>query len=179
MMLAGDELSNSRDSNNNTYCQDNEISWVNWPEEDDPFFTVCQQAIAFPKMHPFLRQTRFLHSRQRLIDGEPDLFWWRADGAAMQQKDWETPDLNTLVAEMRMASGSLEYIKCEGTLLVVLNRGHAIEITPPELADGGGFGFDALTPAKRMQSKSCPKCRSMWTLWLYFSMKTPVSNARR
>ena len=34
MMLAGDELSNSRDGNNNTYCQDNEISWVNWPEED-------------------------------------------------------------------------------------------------------------------------------------------------
>ena len=131
MKLAGDELSNSRDGNNNTYCQDNEISWVNWPEEDDPFFTVYQQAIAFSKMHPLLRQTRFPHSRQRLIGGEPDLFWRRADGAAMQQKDWDTPDLNTLVAEMRMASGSPEYIKCEGTLLVVLNRGHAIEITPP------------------------------------------------
>lgn len=137
MMLAGDELSNSQGGNNNTYCQDNEIGWVNWPEEDDPFFTFCQQAIAFRKMHPLLRQTRFLHSRQRLIDGEPDLFWRRADGAAMQQKDWDTPDLNTLVAEMRMASGSPEYVKREGALLVVLNRGDAIKITPPELADGG------------------------------------------
>jgi len=137
MMLAGDELSNSQGGNNNTYCQDNEIGWVNWPEEDDPFFTFCQQAIAFRKMHPLLRQTRFLHSRQRLIDGEPDLFWRRADGAAMQQKDWDTPDLNTLVAEMRMASGSPEYVKREGALLVVLNRGDAIKITPPELAYGG------------------------------------------
>ena len=84
MMLAGDELSNSRDGNNNTYCQGNEISWVNWPEEDDPFFTVCQQAIAFSKMHPLLRQTRFPHSRQRLIAANLICFAacrWRSNAA--------------------------------------------------------------------------------------------------
>lgn len=136
MMLAGDELSNSQGGNNNAYCQDNEIGWVNWPEKDDPFFTFCQQAIAFRKMHPLLRQTRFLHSRQRLIDGEPDLFWRRIDGKPMTQEDWDNPDLNTLVAEMRMASGSPEYVKREGALLVVLNRGRAIVITAPELPKG-------------------------------------------
>ena len=59
MILAGDELSNSQGGNNNTYCQDNEIGWINWPEKEDPFFDFCQKAIAFRKMHPLLRQNGF------------------------------------------------------------------------------------------------------------------------
>ncbi len=136
MLLAGDELSNSQGGNNNAYCQDNEIGWVNWPEKGDPFFDFCQQAIAFRRMHPLLRQRRFLHSRQRLTDGAPDLFWRRANGEPMRQSDWDDPNLDILVAEMRMASGSPEYVQREGALLVVLNRGPATEITPPELVDG-------------------------------------------
>lgn len=139
MILAGDELSNSQDGNNNAYCQDNEIGWVNWPEKDDPFFTFCQQAIAFRNMHPLLRQKRFLHSTQRFVDGEPDLFWRRANGDPMRQIDWDDPDLDIVVAEMRMASGSPEYVQREGALLVVLNRGRAIEITPPALSGGGAW----------------------------------------
>lgn len=139
MILAGDELSNSQGGNNNAYCQDNEIGWVNWPEKEDPFFTFCQQAIAFRKMHPLLRQKRFLHSTQRFVDGEPDLFWRRANGDPMRQIDWDNPDLDIIVAEMRMASGSPEYVQREGALLVVLNRGHAIEITPPVLPAGGAW----------------------------------------
>jgi len=136
MILAGDELSNSQGGNNNAYCQDNEIGWVNWPDKDDPFFTFCQQAIAFRKMHPLLRQSRFLHSRQRLIDGEPDLFWRLADGTPVQPDDWVNPDFDTLVAEMRMASGSPEYVKREGALLVVLNRGKETQIVVPPLPKG-------------------------------------------
>lgn len=139
MLLAGDELSNSQGGNNNAYCQDNEIGWVNWPKEDDPFFTFCQQAIAFRNMHPLLRQKRFLHSRQRLVDGEPDLFWRRANGEAMRQSDWDNPDLDIIVAEMRMASGTPEYVHREGALLVVLNRGDDIEITPPALPVGSAW----------------------------------------
>lgn len=136
MMLAGDELSNTQGGNNNVYCQDNDIGWVTWPDQNDPFFTFCQQAIAFRRMHPLLRQRRFLHSRNRLIDGEPDLFWRRADGEAMQQADWDNPDLKTIVAEMRMASGTPEYVQRQGALLVVLNGGDAVDISPPPLPTG-------------------------------------------
>jgi len=137
MLLAGDELSNSQGGNNNAYCQDNEIGWVNWPDESDPFFTFCQQAIAFRHMHPLLRQRRFLHSRARLIDGEPDLFWRRVNGEPMRQEDWDNPDLNVIVAEMRMASGTPEYVHREGALLIVLNRGEKVTIEAPELPEGG------------------------------------------
>jgi glycogen operon protein len=57
----------------------------------------------------------------------------------MRQEDWDDPDLGTLVAEMRMASGSPEYVQREGALLVVLNRGGAVEITAPDLPDGGSW----------------------------------------
>ena len=136
MILAGDEMGNSQGGNNNAYCQDNRLGWVDWPDKDDPFFTFCQQAIAFRKMHPLLRQRRFLHSRTRVVDGEPDLFWRRVDGEPMRQEDWDNPDLDTLIAEMRMASNTPEYVQREGALLVVLNRGEAQDIVQPPLPDG-------------------------------------------
>lgn len=136
MILAGDELSNSQGGNNNVYCQDNDIGWVNWPDENDPFFTFCKQAVEFRNMHPLLRQKRFLHSRQRSIDGEPDLFWRQSNGDPMRQEDWDNPDLDILVAEMRMASGTPEYVQREGALLLVLNRGGVVDIVPPVLPKG-------------------------------------------
>lgn len=132
MLLAGDEIGNSQGGNNNAYCQDSEIGWIDWPAEGDPFFAVCQNAIAFRKAHPILRQRRFLHSRSRLTDGEPDLFWRQANGKAMRQADWDDPELKIIVAEMRMASGSPEYVKREGALLIVLNAGEATEIKLPK-----------------------------------------------
>lgn len=163
MLLAGDELSNSQGGNNNAYCQDNEIGWVNWPAQADPFFTFCKQAIDFRRMHPLLRQRRFLHSRQRLIDGEPDLFWRRVDGGPMRQEDWDNPDLDIIIAEMRMASGTPEYVQREGALLLVVNRGAAVEIKPPSLPAGEAWvrRFDtsqddaiAVTPGMRVAAEA-------------------------
>ena len=136
MLLAGDELSNSQSGNNNVYCQDNELGWVNWPDETDPFLEFCQQAITFRDEHPLLRQTRFLHSRQRKYDGESDLFWRRADGDPMKQADWDDPNAGMLVAELRTAAGSPSYLHRQRALLVILNRGDAVDITVPNLPIG-------------------------------------------
>lgn len=131
LLLAGDEIGNSQGGNNNTYCQDSEIGWVDWADRDDRFLAFCRKAIAFRKAHPVLRQRRFLHSKARYIDGAPDLFWRRTDGTPMRQSDWDDPANKIIVAEMRMASGTPAYIQREAALLVVLNVGDAAEITPP------------------------------------------------
>jgi len=136
MILAGDELGNSQQGNNNAYCQDNEIGWVDWSGIDKDFLEFCQQAIVLRKSHPILRQTRFLHSRQRKYDGESDLFWRRADGKLMQQSDWDNSDLGTLIAELRTAAGSPTYVNRQRALLVVLNRGPAVEVVLPGLREG-------------------------------------------
>ncbi|MBR2655722.1 MAG: glycogen debranching protein GlgX [Loktanella sp.] len=139
MVLAGDELGNSQQGNNNAYCQNNEIGWVDWSGTDDGFLAFYKQAIAFRKAHPVLRQRRFLHSRSRLVDGAPDLFWHRADGVPMTAADWNDPANRLIIAEMRMASGTPEYIPREGALLVVLNAGDAVDITLPDTPEGQGW----------------------------------------
>ena len=148
MMLAGDEIGNSQGGNNNAYCQDNEIGWLDWANKDTVFLAFTKQAIAFRKAHPILRQRRFLHSQARLVDGAPDLFWRRADGQAMAQADWDDPALHTIVAEMRMASGTPEYVEREGALLIVLNAGPEVDITLSEPAPGHSWirAFDTAKP---------------------------------
>ncbi|WP_108814063.1 glycogen debranching protein GlgX [Loktanella sp. Alg231-35] len=148
MILAGDEIGNSQQGNNNAYCQDNEIGWLDWANKDTDFLAFTKQAIAFRKAHPILRQRRFLHSQARLVDGAPDLFWRRADGQAMAQKDWDDPDLRTIVAEMRMASGTPEYVEREGALLIVLNAGPEVDITLSAPTPGSHWlrAFDTAQP---------------------------------
>lgn len=136
MLLAGDELGNSQNGNNNAYCQDGEIGWLDWSDVDENFLAFCTKAIAFRKAHTILRQRRFLHSRTRPVDEETDLFWRRPDGAPMSQKEWDDPQLKVIVAELRMASGTPDYAEREGALLVVLNAGDALDVALGEPTDG-------------------------------------------
>ena len=106
MILAGDEVGHSQGGNNNAYCQDNETSWIDWDTADEAFHIFTRQMIAFRKAHPILRQKRFLHSRERVIDGKEDLFWRRADGKAMTTADWEDPNLKCVCVEMRTRVGN-------------------------------------------------------------------------
>ena len=79
------------------------------------------------------------HHCQGVVDGAPDLYWRRAGGGAMRQSDWDDPGLDTIVVEMRMASGTPEYVQREGALLIVLNRGDAVEIVPPDLPESDAW----------------------------------------
>lgn len=136
LILAGDEIGNSQGGNNNAYCQDNAIGWIDWDDPDLDFLAFCRRAIAFRKAHPILRQSRFLHSRSRLIDGAPDLFWRRADGRSLTNEDWTDPALRHLVVELRTAEGTPEYTSREGAILIVFNTGGAFEQTLPEAPNG-------------------------------------------
>lgn len=136
MILAGDELGNSQNGNNNAYCQDNSTGWVDWDSADRDFLEFCRRVIGFRKAHPILRQRRFLHSRPRCEDGLPDLFWRRADGEPMREQDWTDPDLRLLAVEMRMASGTPGYAALPGAIFLVFNAGKETQVRLPDIADG-------------------------------------------
>nr|WP_319246388.1 glycogen debranching protein GlgX [uncultured Celeribacter sp.] len=136
MLLAGDELGNTQHGNNNAYCQDNEIGWIDWSAADPDFLDFTRRLVAFRKEHPILRQKRFLHSRERLVDGIEDLFWWRPDGVLMQDGDWNSPEIRTLCAEMRIASGTPLYAQREEALFLVFNRGGTIAVHLPQCKEG-------------------------------------------
>tara|TARA_Y100000815_G_scaffold274481_1_gene308719 strand:+ start:11398 stop:13485 length:2088 start_codon:yes stop_codon:yes gene_type:complete len=136
MILAGDEIGHSQGGNNNAYCQDSEISWIDWENGDDAFLEFTKRMIAFRKAHPILRQKRFLHSRERAIDGKEDLFWSRADGTPMTSEDWNNPDLRLVCVEMRTASGTPRYSALETAIFAVFNAGSAVEVNSPEDPEG-------------------------------------------
>ncbi len=136
MILGGDEFGNSQNGNNNAYCQDNEIGWLNWSEFDADFAEFTRVLVEFRKAHPILRQKQFLHSRERIVDGIEDLFWWRADGKPMEPADWQDPGLDLLCVEMRTASGTPLYDALETAIVIIINTGEERVVTLPELSDG-------------------------------------------
>ncbi|EYD75734.1 Glycogen debranching enzyme [Rubellimicrobium mesophilum DSM 19309] len=136
MILAGDELGNSQRGNNNAYCQDNETGWVDWDHADAEFLEFCRRIVAFRRRHPILRQKRFLHSRSRVIDGQVDLFWRRADGEVMSEPDWNNLGQKLIAAEMRVASGTPDYLARahrEDALFAIFNVGGPDLVMLPEL----------------------------------------------
>ncbi|QBQ64663.1 glycogen debranching protein GlgX [Actinobacillus indolicus] len=81
MLLAGDELGHSQQGNNNSYCQDNEISWIDWDSADQELIDYTAKLIAIRKQIPLLSQDT------KWWTGE-DVQWLRADGQVIQFKDW-------------------------------------------------------------------------------------------
>ena len=87
MLLAGDELGRTQKGNNNAYCQDNEISWVNWGEIDKQLLVFTRWLIAFRRDHPLFRRRRWFQGRP--IRGTLDIGWFKPDGESMTDEDWD------------------------------------------------------------------------------------------
>jgi len=152
MLLAGDELGNSQNGNNNAYCQDNAIGWIDWSTADDDLLDFTARMIALRREHPILRQKRFLHSEPREADGKPDLFWWRADGQAMTPEDWQDPGLSYVAVELRTARGTPAYDDLEYALFLVFNAGDALTVTLPPVPAGQRWVFEATSSQPRRGS---------------------------
>lgn len=92
MILHGDELGRSQQGNNNTYAQDNELSWIHWDEADQPLVEFTAAVSRLRKEHSTFRRSRFFdgYPGQR-VDGAPlaDIVWLNSDGAEMRQQDWD------------------------------------------------------------------------------------------
>jgi glycogen operon protein len=92
MLLAGDEMARSQNGNNNAYCQDNELSWLDWSAMDDArleLVAFVQRLIAFRKAHPVLRRARFMHGREHSPAGIKDITWLTLHGTEMTAEDWQ------------------------------------------------------------------------------------------
>jgi isoamylase len=98
MLLAGDELGHTQRGNNNAYCQDNEISWINWQEADleRELMALLQKAIALRKNHPVFRRRNFFQGRKIKGAGIKDILWLRPDGSEMTDEEWNQEHARTL-----------------------------------------------------------------------------------
>ena len=93
MICHGDELGRTQGGNNNGYCQDNEITWVDWENADEELVAFASKLSALRAEHPVFRRRRFFTGRpvrQRGSEGVPDISWFRPDGSEMNDEDWDT-----------------------------------------------------------------------------------------
>jgi glycogen operon protein len=97
MLLAGDELYRTQRGNNNAYCQDNEISWVDWSGlgKDDSLLNFVRGLSALRRANPELRRDTFLKGALHAARAR-DISWWHASGHEMADQEWNDPELRTL-----------------------------------------------------------------------------------
>ncbi|MBC7558327.1 MAG: glycogen debranching protein GlgX [Dermatophilaceae bacterium] len=98
MINAGDEFGRSQGGNNNTYCQDNEVSWFSWDLEtwQEDLLVTTRFLTTLRGSTPVLGQRFFFPGRRMLRDGVADLQWFATDGVPMRYRTWDDPRTRTL-----------------------------------------------------------------------------------
>lgn len=89
MLVAGDEFGRTQQGNNNAYCQDNEISWLDWTGKDEKLLHFTQQLIAFRKEHPTFSRRKWFQGIPVKGVGLEDIAWFNPEGQEMADSHWE------------------------------------------------------------------------------------------
>jgi glycogen operon protein len=147
MLTAGDEFGRTQGGNNNAYCQDNEVSWVDWSLLDQPRWRSLSELTArlvrLRRRHPVLRQRAFFSGRAPMPGQLPDLTWYTPRGTEMTPADWAAP---TAVLGMLLNGGAMSERDQHGcpltddSFLLLLNGG----ARPVEFALPPGGPFELL-----------------------------------
>lgn len=89
MLVAGDEFSRTQDGNNNAYCQDNEISWLDWASKDESLLNFTKQLIQFRKEHPVFCRRKWFQGMPIKGVGLEDIAWFLPEGNEMNDEHWQ------------------------------------------------------------------------------------------
>jgi isoamylase len=144
MLLGGDEFGRTQEGNNNAYCQDNPISWVDWTigEGDAEFCEFVRQVISIVADNPILRRRDFFAGAPVGDGPMKDVTWIRSDGLEMEEGDWADQELQTI--GMLVLGRAADEIDFRGrsargsTLLLLLNAGtRSRSYALPKVAEPG------------------------------------------
>jgi len=127
MLTAGDEFARTQRGNNNAWCQDNEISWIDWnlSAERRELLEFTRELIRLFRRHPVLRRRKFFQGRPVRGAEIKDISWFRPDGEEMTEADWRNPQARSLA--VLLAGDAIDEVDERGrritddTLLVLLN----------------------------------------------------------
>jgi isoamylase len=127
MICGGDEIGRTQQGNNNAYCQDNELSWYDWKLDRAAreLMVFTQRLVGLRKNHPVLRRRRFFQGRRIHGSEVKDISWFRPDGQAMTDENWNSGSVRSLM--LRLAGDAMMETDKKGraivddTLLILLN----------------------------------------------------------
>jgi len=158
MLLAGDEFARTQWGNNNAYCQDNELSWVDWTqlERNAALAEFAHWLIDLRRSRLWLRRDTFLKGSQRAAAAR-DVAWLHPSGRDMSDADWNDPGLRSLAVLMNAGVAPTKKPGAQGDLLIVFNADEAAtKMTLPHASQGDQWRvlFDTTdespTPSERI-----------------------------
>jgi glycogen operon protein len=117
MISAGDEIGRTQAGNNNAYCQDNEISWLNWEitREQKELFDFTRHLIQIRHDHPTFRRRKFFQGRRIRGADVRDITWFSPDGTEMSEELWNSSWVRCI--GMRLGGGPLGDVDVNGEQL--------------------------------------------------------------
>ncbi|MDB6142107.1 MAG: glgX [Pseudomonas sp.] len=141
MVVAGDEFARTQHGNNNAYCQDSEIGWVNWELDDDgkSLLKFVRRLIKLRQAYPILRRGRFLVGEYNEEIGVKDVTWLAPDGTEMTIEQWQDGNGRCLgmLMDGRAQETGIRRAGADATLLLVVNAHHeGVNFTLPEVPEG-------------------------------------------
>ena len=141
MILAGDEFGRTQQGNNNAYCQDNEVSWLDWDttEKGQALIRFAKKLTRLRHHYPVLRRSRFLAGEYNEELGVKDVTWINANGSEMQPADWQDGNMNCfgMLVDGRAQVTGIRKQGHDATLLMILNSFHdAVNFALPESPGG-------------------------------------------
>jgi isoamylase len=140
MLLAGDELGRTQNGNNNAYCQDNELSWLDWnlDPERKRLLEFTRRVLELRRQHPALHRSKFFQGRTIQNSNLSDLAWFRQDGQPMSNDEWQNPETRCLC--MFLAGRGIGDVDEHGwpliddDLLLAINSSHLdVKLTLPNV----------------------------------------------
>ena len=141
MLLAGDEFGRTQQGNNNAYCQDNEISWVDWniTEDGAALIEFVRRLIALRHAFPILRRSRFLTGEYNEELDVKDVRWITPAATEMEAEQWQDANARCfgMLLDGRAQATGIKRPSMDATLLLVLNAYHdVVKFTLPEVVGG-------------------------------------------
>ncbi len=139
MLLAGDEFGRTQHGNNNVYCQDNELSWIDWnlDEEGRELMAFTRRLISLRKTYPTLRRGRFLVGVYNEELGVKDVTWLSPCGREMSEEQWRDGHARCLgmLMDGRAQPTGVRRSGADATLLLIVNAHHdVVNFHLPEVA---------------------------------------------
>ena len=159
MITAGDEFGRTQRGNNNAYCQDSELSWVNWKERGDDGVALTRfvrKLLELRRKHPVFRRSKFLTGKPVGDSGLKDVMWLTPEGREMATADWTAPKARCLGALVFAAKQPTTTSHDDDLFLMLMSaRAEQISFALPEAKLHGRWRlvFDTARPDE--ESRNC------------------------
>jgi glycogen operon protein len=143
MLLAGDEIGRTQLGNNNAYCQDNEVSWVNWElnAEQESLLAFVRRLVALFHEQPVFHRRRFFHGHAIQGEEAPEISWLEPSGKEMSGDTWKKADVRSL--GVQLFGGNIDVDEhgetiCGDHILLLFSADHAktVDFVLPPPGDG-------------------------------------------